>query len=148
MLTKKLITTALFTVSTSIALMGCVSTQTHQSADHAVKDAPLSTENAAPTSSPTDAVDYPIHQVLRKIKNFEDIPTFKIRQEFNRSESPITQATVFVDQEFTGDDSVAAERSTYHFELQHGAWKEINKEDSWRCVRGKNTTKFQTQLCP
>lgn len=70
-----------------------------------------------------------------------------IRQVFNRMEAPsVAQITVLQ----TGllDDSVAAIRNEYVFKREDlGKWQLQSREQSYKCMRGKNIINFQTDLC-
>lgn len=70
----------------------------------------------------------------------------EIRQVFNRVEAP-TVAQVVVLQTGLADDSIAAVRSTYRFKLNAQQWQQVDQLKEYKCVRGKNITAFQKQLC-
>lgn len=87
-----------------------------------------------------------IHAVLLDQPNlFHDETNLKIDQQFNRAENP-TDAQVTVEQAQL-DDSVAAIRTEYELKRDQEVWKIVNKKQSYQCVRGDNTNKFQFELC-
>ena len=87
-----------------------------------------------------------IHAVLLDQPNlFHDETNLKIDQQFNRAENP-TDAQVTVEQTQL-DDSVAAIRTEYELKRDQEVWKIVNKKQSYQCVRGDNTNKFQFELC-
>ena len=90
----------------------------------------------------------PLEQVLKANPDLKTaLNMIEIRQVFNRVESP-NVAQVMVLQAGLMDDSVSATRTTYSFKLQDKDWKQVNKEEAYKCLRGKNTKTFQTALCP
>lgn len=87
-----------------------------------------------------------IHAVLLDQPNlFHDETNLKIDQQFNRAENP-TDAQVTVEQAQL-DDSVVAIRTEYELKRDQEVWKIVNKKQSYQCVRGDNTNKFQFELC-
>ncbi|ENX34128.1 hypothetical protein F889_02792 [Acinetobacter colistiniresistens] len=144
MLIKKLVPTVILSIVISATLIGC-SKNKSDNVDNA------SIKSEASEVNETNAMEvgsYPIHQVLNKVDNFDDFRIIDVRQEFNTSETTKTEATVILTKEGLADDSVEASRIKYNFKLEDGKWKEVSKEDSWRCGRGPNTTEFQKKLCP
>ena len=90
----------------------------------------------------------PLEQVLKANPDLKtELNTVEIRQVFNRVESP-NVAQVMVLQAGLMDDSVSAIRTVYSFKLQDSDWKQVNKEEAYKCLRGKNTKTFQTARCP
>lgn len=70
-----------------------------------------------------------------------------IHQVFNRVEATnVVQITVL--QTGLMDDSVAAIRNEYLFKRDDGSkWQLQSREQSYKCMRGKNIINFQTELC-
>lgn len=90
----------------------------------------------------------PLEQILKQRSDLvHELATVEFRQYFNNIENP-TSAEVKVTQTALLDDSVAANRTTYHFKLMDHKWVQVGKKDEYRCVRGKNTKDFQTANCP
>ncbi|KHF78793.1 hypothetical protein PJ15_2857 [Acinetobacter sp. neg1] len=79
-----------------------------------------------------------------KIVNEES--NLKIEQKFNSIERP-SEAKVLVEQSQL-DDSVIGVRTEYKLKRKHNVWVITNKQQSYKCSRGKNTEKFQFDLCP
>ena len=90
----------------------------------------------------------PLDQVYRKIQSFEDMRTVDLQQEFDTPESGKSHAKVTVTYGGLADDSVSAQRETYQFEYINSEWKEISKDETWKCGRGPDTTNFHNKLCP
>ena len=73
--------------------------------------------------------------------------SLSIRQVFNRVEAP-TVAQITVLQTGLMDDSVAAIRNEYVFKREDaGKWQLQSREQSYKCMRGKNIINFQIESC-
>lgn len=90
----------------------------------------------------------PLEQVLKAEDGLTtNLHSIEVRQIFNQVENPdVGQISVL--KAGLQDDSVAAERTTYHFKMMNNEWKLVNKKQEYKCVRGQNTKTFQTNLCP
>lgn len=90
----------------------------------------------------------PMQQVLKAQPEIsKEHQNTSIQQVFNRMESP-TASKITVIQTGLMDDSVAAVKTEYLFKLNDEKWQLQNKQQSYQCMRGKNTKGFQTALCP
>lgn len=90
----------------------------------------------------------PLEQVLKQRSDIlKELSTVEVRQYFNSVESP-TSAEVKVTETGLADDSVGSIRTLYNFQLEGKNWVQVAKKEEYKCVRGKNTKNFQTELCP
>ncbi|NHB58053.1 hypothetical protein G9F32_08460 [Acinetobacter sp. 194] len=150
MLNTKLLPTLIFTTLTTTFLLGCGEQKTNNTAEPSTASASQIVDETPPNETPdANAIENsPIDQVFKKVKDLNDFRILDIRQEFNTPESGKTEAKVILTKEGLADDSVEAERVKYDFKFIDGQWKEIRKEETWRCGRGPDTKNFTKKLCP
>ncbi|QIO07003.1 hypothetical protein [Acinetobacter shaoyimingii] len=140
----------ILTSLTTTFLLGCGEQKTSNTAESSTASAAQIVDETPPTETPDASAieNSPIDQVFKKVKDLNDFRILDIRQEFNSPQSSKNEATVILTKEGLADDSVEAERVKYDFKFIDGQWKEIRKEDTWRCGRGPDTKNFTKKLCP
>lgn len=101
----------------------------------------------AQVNTEVKTIDTPLQLVLNAQPDLKtELNNTEIRQVFNAVESP-TVAQVMVLQTGLLDDSVAAIRTTYRFKLNDNEWKQIDKIEEYKCIRGEKMAGFQKELC-
>lgn len=110
------------------------------------------TEHKVESKTVTQQVQVKVQTPLQQLFSLQpelvnELNQVSIQQVFNQAESP-TAAQVTVLRTGLLDDSVQAIRTVYQFKLQDtGHWQLKQVQSSYQCQRGKNSTKFQLELC-
>ena len=105
----------------------------------------LSYAEQSSTSQPLS----PIAQIIKLHPDLGyDVKSVQISQE-NSQVNVLRYAKVTVLEQGIADDSVSAINTLYSFRyIPQKGWEMMSKEQQYLCSRGKNTTTFQTDLCP
>lgn len=93
----------------------------------------------------------PLQMVLMDNEQYlmsDELSDIEIKQTLIDSvENPALVKIVLVQSNLL-DDSVSSIRNTYEFKKSDQEWKLEQKETDYLCLRGENTTNFQSNLCP